>query len=83
MCFPSNEKDPCTDSGSLSGTQVPAVSHGLRKKKITTISSTSSYTLNIFRKIGKKKGWDNIIEQRLCNISEATACNYKLSCKVQ
>lgn len=46
MCFPSNEKNPCTDLSSLSDRQVPAVSHGLRKTS-TTISNMSSDILQI------------------------------------
>lgn len=52
MCFPSNEKDPCTDSGSLSGRQVPGVSQRLRKH-ITTISNVSSYSLQIVHIFGE------------------------------
>lgn len=61
MCFPSNEKEPCTDSDSLSGRQVPAISHGLGKN-IIPISNMSSYTYftNILqgyleKKIGRKE----------------------------
>lgn len=46
VCFPSNEKDPCTDSDNLSGRQVPAVSHALRN--IITISIKKKKKLYIF-----------------------------------